>query len=315
MTQPLSNVTPALVPEGEGHLDAVDLPTGKAMLPEQSLEISCALPTRFIVVVGAADSGKTTLLASLHERFLLGPWGGFLFAGCSTFLGFEQICHEGRGVSGRETADTQRTKRSEGRRLFHLRLRVEDCSKPAQDILFSDISGEEFDTARDSGEDARELRIVKAAHRFMLLIDGGKITKLKERQQARDEATLLLRTFYEEGHLGKTSKVDVVFTKWDKVNAHDTKAQAEAFATDIERDIITKYSPQLGDLRVFRVTARDDEGRVPPATGLESALTGWVEERKNENVIPAELLSEPKAATEYDRFYRRQLPALFGGAK
>lgn len=294
---------------------AVDLPKGRSMQPDESMEISCARPTRLILVAGAAKSGKTTLLASVYERFIRGPWAGYLFAGCATLLGFERLCHLGRAASGRRSPDTDRTKRSQGRQLLHLRVRVESLREPAQDLLLSDISGEEFDAARSSAEEARELTIVRAAHHLLLLVDGGKIANLRERQEARDEATLLMRTFVEEGLVGLCSRVDVLFTKWDIAGAEVAKREAEPFADDIWQELDALYRPRLGMLRSFRVTARDPRGQLPPAHGLEAAFPLWVKQDNHSPAFPTKPLAEPPNAVEYDRFLRRQIPGLFGEAK
>jgi hypothetical protein len=291
--------------------DAVDLPRGRSMQPGESMEISAARPTRFVVVAGAADSGKTTLLASLHERFLRGPWAGYLFAGCATFLGFERICHKGRGASGRQEPDTDRTKRSEGRQLLHLRVRTADCSRPAQDLLLSDLSGEEFDDARASADDARRLTIVQSAHHLVLLVDGEKLADHDSRQAARDETSLLLRTLVEERLVGHTSRVDLVFTKWDLVIAQQSREETEELADMILRDLSDRYAARVAQFRSFRVAARDPTGQLPPAHGLETAFPSWVEIGLYSPPVPKDIRVESVAAVEYDRFFRRQMPQLF----
>ena len=159
-------VSPSTEPVEEKSTD-VDLPHGDSLQPNESIAISCASPTRFIIVAGAAESGKTTLVGSIFERFRLGVFGGYRFAGSQTLRGFERICHPGRVASGNTIPQTERTKLPLGRQLLHLRFRKLDGSLPCQDLLISDLSGEEFDNAKDFGSDARNLSIVRSAHRLL----------------------------------------------------------------------------------------------------------------------------------------------------
>jgi hypothetical protein len=177
--------------------------------------------------------------------------------------------------------------------------------------LLSDLSGEEFTDARDSGDVTKELRIVRAAHHLLLLVDGEKIANPRFRQQGRDEACLLLRTFVEEGLLGGGSRVDVLFTKWDIAGSPHIAAVTGPFADSIVTDIKGQYGKLLGGIRSFRVTARDPSGALQPATGLEQALAGWVElGAESVSALPLKLV-ERTTTTEYDRFFRREMPNLF----
>lgn len=288
---------------------AVDLPRGRSMQPEEALTITRAAPTQVVVIAGAEESGKSTLLASIYERFLRGPWAGFQFAGSSTLLGFEQLCHPGRGVSGRQRPHTHRTKLTQGRQLLHLRLRPENGGD-RKDMLLSDLSGEEFGHIRDSILDAQDLGMVKAAHHFVLLIDGEKIADPKLRQKGRDDASLLLRIFVEQGLLREWSRVDLVFSKWDVADNAATRTEATAFADLITDELTAKYSSRLARMRSFKVSARDPTGALLPAHGIEDAIRSWVLDGPV-STSPSVGLTEPADACEYDRFYRRRIPLAF----
>ena len=47
----------------------VKLHEGKALDPDSAKCITFAAPTNLIIIAGSADSGKTTLLAGIYERF------------------------------------------------------------------------------------------------------------------------------------------------------------------------------------------------------------------------------------------------------
>ena len=86
------------------------LRSGKALTVEEGHSLTGASSTRIVIMIGMVKSGKTTVLEELYERFCKGPFGGYLFAGSKTIMGFEQIVYFARAVSQRETEDTERTK-------------------------------------------------------------------------------------------------------------------------------------------------------------------------------------------------------------
>jgi hypothetical protein len=98
----------SIIPEN-GSKDNVSLPGTDEFTLMSASEITVAHLTRVIVVAGEADSGKTTLLASLIDRFQRGPFSDYRFAGCKTLMGFEQRCHLARLKSGGTIPDTDRT--------------------------------------------------------------------------------------------------------------------------------------------------------------------------------------------------------------
>jgi hypothetical protein len=144
-----------------------------------------------------------------------------------------------------------------------------------------------------------------------MLIDGAKVAEIAQRQHARDEANLLLRTFVEEGMLGPAARIDVVFTKWDIGGSNKFKKEAEPFADRIYQELKARFAPRVAAMRSFKIVARDPEGRVPPAHGLEDALPAWVEAGPDSASQLRRKLIEPTAFVEYDRFLRRQMPRLF----
>jgi len=61
----------------EEHEELINLPAGTDFTPETSASITAANLTRVILIAGEADSGKTTLLASLYDKFNERAFAGF----------------------------------------------------------------------------------------------------------------------------------------------------------------------------------------------------------------------------------------------
>jgi hypothetical protein len=127
--------------------ELVDLPRGEGYRLDSggANEITTRAPTNVILFAGTAESGKTTLLATLYLLFQKGPFASFSFAGSRTLVGFEQRVHNARLASNLSKPRTERSKVSE---LLHLRVRKEDRSIPAQELLLCDLWGEDTETRR-----------------------------------------------------------------------------------------------------------------------------------------------------------------------
>src|SRR3989304_7885544 len=141
-------------------------------------------PTQLIILAGASESGKTTLLASIYEKFSEGGLADFYFAGSRTLPGFEQRCHLARIASGRPVADTERTKANDRIELLHLRVAKKRMKTSHTNLLFTDISGETFRIIKDSTDECKKYHILMRADHFVVLIDGAQLISLTKRQKA-----------------------------------------------------------------------------------------------------------------------------------
>ena len=256
--------------------DVVDLFSGKDITYQDASLITLKTLARVIVLAGAVKSGKTTFLASLYEKFLRGPIASYVFAGSLTLLGFERRCYLGRISSGKTKGDMERTKRGFDEKLLHLKVRIKDLSRPPQDLLFSDISGETFEMARDSTVECQQLNIIKRADHFVLVIDGEKLSRVEDRQSAYQNADMLFRRCIEAGMLVEYSFVDVLFTKYDLIK-NDNEAENLAFLEDIKLNFKENFEKRIGRLDFYTVAARPERTNVPLFYGLDDIFPNWVE--------------------------------------
>lgn len=288
-------------------IEAADAPDvhvywrGEALEGQEALAVTQAVPARVVVVAGPAESGKTTLVAGLYEMFHLGPFAGYLFAGSRTLVGFERRCHLARRASGLETPDTERTSRSSGQPMLHLRVRPD--GRAAADLLITDIYGEAFRHAADSTDECQRLGVLRRADHVAVLLDGARLAALKTRQQPFVEADALLRSCEDAGMLDSTSQVQVVVTKADLLRA-DGEAGGRRFVADRLKWLSDRHAPRLGRLATFEVAVRPTvESGLGVGHGLSPLFTEWVEQPRRAVGVrsvarPAELHSE------YDRFAR-----------
>ena len=292
----------------------VELPEGADLDPAAAERIARAAITRVVLVAGAADCGKTTLVAAIYESFQRGPFAGGLFAGSETLLGFERRCHLARIESGRVVADTARTLNTGGLRWLHLRVRPTGHDGAPRDLLVSEIAGDVFRLAKDSTEECRRLTIGRRADHFVILVDGAKVVQRQHRLTATNDAALFLRSCLDAEMLGRSSFVDMVITKWDLAAAAPEATEIELNVTAFVERTRQHCEGRLGRLRFLRVAARPlPRSGLPFAHGLADVVAPWVTESPRLLERAPASAPMPEGAPEFDRYLWRQLPALRPG--
>jgi hypothetical protein len=280
-----------------------DLPHGKGLKAVDTAEVTRRALTSVVLFAGTADCGKTTLLATLHFLFQAGPFAGYNFAGSDTLMGFEHRVSLARTASGRSTPTTPRTTISE---YLHLQVRRDDFSQPIRDLLLCDLWGDDFREAKDNVEACRELSIISAADRFVLLIDGGKLAKAESKHSAKNDPLMLLRNCLQTGRLSIKSAVDVLITKWDLIEGSGERDDVIAFAEHIEGEVRARLEGRVGRLRFARVASQAASGNFTLGYGLSDLFPDWVEAIWGTDV-PVRDAFDYGVKSEFDKYLRRRL--------
>lgn len=297
----LGEIAPS--PEAEqsnSTVSTVRLPEGQPLTVEETSAVMHAQRTRVIVVGGATGSGKTTLITSIYESFLDAPFAGCLFAGSATLPGFEMACHPGRVESGREAADTERTKPWLGIRFYHLQVVPQASSRSNRQLLIADMSGELFREARDASDDARKLSLLRRADRLTFLLDGEKLASSSERAIAYHDARGILRALAEEGLFGRRTELDLVFAKWDVVEREGTDTRD--YLLMIQGELSSAFASKVARLRFFSIAARPDSTRSPFAFGVAELFREWVGATPQVYLPRVSLPGHIRSARSFGRF-------------
>ena len=286
---------------------AIDLPPGKDLTPEMGNRLAAARLVRLVFLAGEAESGKTTLLAAIYEKFNSGPFAGLIFGGSLTFIGWEQRCHLSRVASGAERPDTERTLGLQ-HRLLHLRVRDQELVDGTQDLLFTDLSGEVFKLIRDSTAECQQLGMLKRADHFVLLFDGKKLSERSTRHEAQNNGIALLRSCVDAGMVGSRSFVDVVFSKYDLILAagHDTIE----FLGTVRETIKGRLGLKLGRLRFHNIAARPESGPTEYAFGIPELLSSWTRESPYYKSDFSVSLPVPAGSSCFEHYLRVRFPKL-----
>ena len=255
--------------------NTVELPTGEALAIVQLEEFLRWRPARFITIVGEKDSGKTTLICSLYDRFLKGLFAGYAFAESRTLVGLERRSHYSRIDSGSAVPDTAHTSIQEGLQFLHLAVTDTEAGHLRHDLMFADRAGETYKNVRIKPAQAKELTEVISAHRVILLVDGGRVAKPTERAGALQAVRQTLRALIEGGALSSTANVQIVTSKVDLIQSHANRASLESQLTDFRGQLQRDFSSRVGMLTFWSIAARDPTGTIPPAHGLAALVREW----------------------------------------
>ena len=282
--------------------DRVSLPSGDALSQSEVNQFLLWKPARFVAIVGDFDSGKTTLICAIYDKFLRGAFAGYLFGGSRTLTELEQKIHHSRIDSGRVIPDTMRTPLSEGPKYFHFSLVSDGDVHSRVELMLADRAGEQYQQARNNSAVVPELIEVKNAHYIALLMDGGRIAEPISRAGAMQSVRQTLRALLDGGGLSKDSRVQVVTTKFDELakiaDNKEFNAQLEQFRNNLLKD----FSDRVGELTFWEVAARDPQGKFPLAFGVDKLLSKWCAS------IPTTSISLPSRiplTTEFDRLLSR----------
>jgi len=278
------------------------LPSGEALLSEEVETFLLWRPAVFVTIIGDSYSGKTTMICSLYDRLLRGEFCNFSFAGSRTLVAFEKCLHYSRIDSGRKTPETPRTAISEGLGYFHLGLRQQGSNNSRIDLLFSHRAGEPYDKIRSNLNIIPTLPEITKANIISLLLDGGRLVDIYDRNNAIQSVRQTLRALIDSGSIDSSSIVQIITTKLDLVNTITGQHKIRDFIRKFQEDLIRDFSPRLLELSFWEIAARDPTGELKPAHGLGRLLEEWTKPRI-QHKLP--VYSSPSLKTEFDCLLER----------
>ncbi len=281
--------------------NSVKLPAGDVLRPEEVEVFQLWRAPIYVAIVGDNESGKTTLIGALYDRYMRGPFSGYHFAGSRTLMGFEKCWYLSRVDCDIGKAKTEHTSRQIGLHYFHLAL-VRGEGDTLRHLLISDRAGEVYRDARDKPDVVPSLTELNIAHRVVLLVDGARIATLSEQADTLQGARQSLRVFLDHGGLDCRSNVNVVVTKSDLIANSATKplieSRLESFRQGLKRD----FSARLGSLTFMQIAARPEGDQLSVAHGLDILVADWAQSRPFD--VP-EKVPTVQLEREFDRLLER----------
>jgi hypothetical protein len=289
--------------------DIINLPRGKELTEIDAVALSSSRPVEWIVLAGAVDSGKTTLLTSLYELFQLGRVAGHSFAGSLSLPAFEERCHLARRPSQNKVPQTQRTPYESVPRYLHLRVGAETEPWKHTDFLFTDVSGELFRDARDSTTLCKELTFLRRAGNLVLLLDSKHGLRADKRWASIQNAKTLLRSFLDGAMLESDCVVTVVWSRFDYFIAAGNTDEHRTFREEVASSFRQTFGDRILNLKFGEVAARPT--RAPSlqfGNGVGELFKGWLSFRPRSR--PLRFLPPIGGVRESELFAERHLKAM-----
>jgi hypothetical protein len=288
--------------------DTIHQSSGKELTESSAVALARMTPVRWIVIAGQVSSGKTTLLTSLFELFQWNKLDECSFAGSQTLVAFEERCHYSRLASDRSIPDTPRTPYSPEANFLHLRVLPSGAVPTPIDFLFTDVSGEMFEHARNSTDECKELIFLKRAATFVLVLDGEKAVRLDRRWAMVEEAKSLLKSCLDSSMLSEDCRVTVVWSKIDYFGNLGSDATFVEFRSEVESIFQKSFGHRLSHLAFAEISARPTKApQLGFGKGLNELLRGWIADY-SQNEPLALSPDAPVGERESELFASRQSP-------
>jgi hypothetical protein len=281
----------------------VELYAGKELSAGDAETVAIRSPVHVVVFAGAEGSGKTTVLASIYERLSQGPLAGFQFGGSRSLLGFEQICYLNRLASGGVRPDTPRTVPTDEVAYYHLALKgIQEGGAGVHHVLLSAVSGELFRLARNSREDCERLTFLRRADAIVVLIDGARLAVPDQRTNAQADASGILESFLDAGMVTANCRIDLVFSKLDRIIA--TGESAIEFLKKTQEKLEVKFRTRVPSLAFRQIAARPDPSlsNADLKDGLAEAFASWMAPKPPDATNPWMQVAPPSDTREFSKF-------------
>lgn len=256
---------------------AIPLPLGEALDRADASALQRRRVSRAIGVVGPQFAGKTSLIASVYEILQEGGAAGYTFAGSSTLIGFEMICHDARAASRRAEPHTERTTVGADATFFHLDL---GSGEPAAitSLFIGDRSGEDYLATTDELSNAAGFFELHRADVVTLLVNGEQLADPKLRHEVKASTPQLVDALIEAGSITARQRLAIVLTKKDAVTDSPHAARVHVDFDEMVAGIGRRHGNQVADVASFVVAASPrNANAVKRGEGVDALVAYWMQ--------------------------------------
>lgn len=227
---------------------------------------------RVITLVGAKDSGKTSLLARILQLFQLGPLDSHHFAGSKTLPAFEEMNWFATVESGVQRPQMTRSSRLFDNTMLHLRVRDAATLATPVDLLFNDVAGETFPDAIAAESACRRLQCLQRADHLAMIVDGAALASEGERQDQMGKARTFIERVLQSAQIDTRTTLHLITTKLDLLGD-----EGSVVASELESQFESRFRSRLAAINSWRIAARPMNGTLPTANVIIRMFRSWVE--------------------------------------
>lgn len=288
--------------------EIIDLPRGKELSDSAAVALARARPMRWVVIAGPVGAGKTTLITSLYELFQWNRVPDYMFAGSDTLPAFEERCYLSRTISENSEADTARTIYDPVPTYLHLKVGSGVLHAKFTEFLFTDVSGEMYEHARDSTVACKELGFLRRARYFLLMMDSKRSLVGDKRWAMVEEGKSLLQSCLDSKMLASDCAVRVLWSRFDYfIEAGNTHEHKE-FRKDVADAFEVKFKHRIADFKFADVAARPTRApKLGFGNGVVDLFKEWVSGSKGATAM--DLVPRASGGRESEMFGERHFAA------
>jgi hypothetical protein len=253
----------------------IELMSGEALDRNMASILQRRRVSRQIGLIGPNDSGKTSLIAGVYDLLQERPVAGVAFAGSSTLIGFEKVCHLARVASKLDVPHTERTSRGADATFFHLDLYQEDVGLTS--LFIGDRSGEDYLAATDQISQADQFFEIRRADCITLLVNGAQLADSGLRHEVKAATPQIVDALVEARAIRAGCRLAIVLTKKDSVvaSAHVNRVQKDF--DGLVKSISESHAGYLGEVKPFVVAASPKNCElVARGEGVGDLLVFWL---------------------------------------
>ena len=210
----------------------------------------------------------------MYDLLQESPLAEIGFAGSSTLVGFEKVCHDARAASRRGTPHMERTIVGAEATFFHLDL----CSTDGQivSLFLGDRSGEDYLAAADDIARAADFFELRRADTVTLLVNGEHLAGSEHRHEVKAISPQIVEALVESEAIREGARLAIVLTKNDAILASGNVERVRREFDEIVDAISGQHAAHLGDIRPFVVAASPkDISTLKRGDGVDELLRFW----------------------------------------
>lgn len=284
--------------EEEQSDEYISIYSGRALKSEELFYFSAKEDVNMVLVAGPYASGKTTLIIMLYRLFLKGYNKKLFFAGSKTMEGFRERSENLLYKSGQSEPFVARTSRAAEDRYLHLSVLDEERRK--ENVFFADVSGETFSDSSGLKMMAEDF---SDSENVIVVIDGEKVCDASERNGSIFAAELLLRRLLNKKIITKRTKLQIVYTKKDKIDACEKKDAILKYLKEKEQNFINNFKQYVYSVKCIYLSALSEEPEE--CKKLEQILQNCMEIVSNNDNSDLQTIGY-KVIRNFDKFQVRE---------
>jgi len=251
--------------------------TGLALEIEEAREFSRRGTAIVVALAGMIETGKTSLIARLHQMFQEGRITDYDYAESRTLPRFEELNWKATVESGVAVPEMDHSSLQGDNSFLHFAVQERIDAANRIDLLINDISGETFPLAVAEENVCNKLLCLRAADHLALLIDSAALAHQKDRHdhcaKVRNFAERVLHT----GQIGKQTALHLIISRLDLLKTPHDPLGGTTAADGLEANFSDRFRPLVASVQCWRLAARPMDGTLPSYDVINKLFAVWVQ--------------------------------------